>query len=125
MKLIIPAPSADERGKFASPDSPMNKPCLITRISVAGLLTGALFTAGCDGSDINLNFVVPVGLGGTPGLLNPFGITQAFVNAWLNSVLPSGSSSSSSSSTGTTTGSASPNPDDPGVLGAVVNQSGT
>lgn len=36
------------------------------------------------GDNFSLNVVVPMGLGGTPGVLNPFGIVQALVNAQLD-----------------------------------------
>ncbi len=36
------------------------------------------------GNNFSLNVVVPMGLGGTPGLLNPFGIVQAWVNSQLS-----------------------------------------
>ena len=52
------------------------------------LLACSALCSGCDpaswfGSNMNVNVVMPLGLGGTPGRLNPFGIVQAFVNSML------------------------------------------
>ncbi len=52
------------------------------------LVVCAVLTAGCEplgwiGPNFNVYTVVPLGLGGSPGLLNPFGIVQALVNALL------------------------------------------
>jgi len=60
----------------------------ITTWMVAGILISSTFSAGCEpsgwfGSNFSMNVVVPLGLAGTPGLLNPFGIVQAWVNAWV------------------------------------------
>lgn len=55
---------------------------------VAALLICSTFSIGCNpinwfGSNASYNLIIPMGLGGTPGLLNPFGIVQAMVNAAL------------------------------------------
>ena len=97
---------------------------IITRLTAVCLTASALFAAGCDGSDFNFNIVVPVGLGGTPGILNPFGIVQAFVNAWLSTILPSGSTSTTTTGTSTTAGLPTPS-SNLGAIGAVATQNGT
>lgn len=97
----------------------------ITRLTAICLTTAALFATGCDANNLSINYVLPLGLAGTPGLLNPFGIVQAFVNAWLGTILPSSSSSSASSSSGSTTaGSPTPSSSNAGVLGVLTNQNG-
>jgi len=55
---------------------------------LVALLTCSMLTAGCEplgwfGPNFNVYTVIPLGLGGSPGLLNPFGIVQAVVNALL------------------------------------------
>ena len=60
----------------------------ITTWALIVVVACSAFSAGCEPtnwfrSNFNLNVVVPLGLGGTPGLLNPFGIVQAWVNAML------------------------------------------
>jgi hypothetical protein len=93
-----------------------------TTLKLAALLliTSTVGTAGCDpysffSGNANINFVVPVGLGGNPGFYNPFGLTQALVNALI------GGSSSSDESGGTSSSSSSastlPNA---GVLGSII-----
>jgi len=83
----------------------------------------ALFATGCDANDLTINYILPLGLAGTPGLLNPFGIVQAFVNSWLGTILPSGSSSSTGSATSGRTSASSPAPSsNDAVLGAVATQ---
>lgn len=60
----------------------------------ATILTTLLLTlslnAGCEwdflrliGPNISIGINIPLGLNGNPGLLNPFGITQALVNTLL------------------------------------------
>lgn len=49
------------------------------------MLTASIFSTGCDpvdwvGPNLTIFLSVPFGLGGNPGLLNPFGIVQALVN---------------------------------------------
>jgi hypothetical protein len=71
---------------------------------------------GCNpanffGSNFSLNFVMPLGLAGTPGLLNPFGTVQALVNSLL------GLNASSSSGSGT----AYPMPSSGSTTGTVPN----
>jgi hypothetical protein len=60
----------------------------LTIWAMAALVTCSTFSIGCEplnwfGTGFSLNFVIPLGLGGTPGLLNPFGIVQAIVNSAL------------------------------------------
>lgn len=48
-------------------------------------IAAGLLTTGCDpvdwvGPNLTVFLTVPFGLGGNPGLLNPFGIVQALVN---------------------------------------------
>ncbi len=55
---------------------------------LVAVLTCSMLTAGCEplgwfGPNFNVYTVIPLGLGGTPGLLNPFGIIQGLVNALL------------------------------------------
>ncbi len=79
--------------------------------------------ASCE--NLSINYIVPLGFAGTPGVFNPFGIVQAFVNSWLGTVLPSsGSSSSDSSSSDSSSSIASPSPTPNigAIGGAVVNQ---
>ena len=90
--------------------------------ALVGLLTFATFSAGCEpahwfGSGLNVNVVVPMGLGGTPGLLNPFGIVQAFVNSMLGS---SSSESSSSSDSSSSSGSSLPTHIADGSIGVIL-----
>jgi len=63
-----------------------------TRWTRVGLTSVALLvcltlSTGCNPinwfSGGSVNVIVPMGLGGSPGLLNPFGIVQALVNAAL------------------------------------------
>lgn len=35
------------------------------------------------GNNLDVNVVIPLGLGGSPGIFNPFGIVQALVNSAL------------------------------------------
>jgi hypothetical protein len=62
------------------------RPAVVAALVV--ILTCSLLSIGCEpanwfGSNFGLTVVVPVGLGGSPGVLNPFGIVQALVNALL------------------------------------------
>ena len=54
-------------------------------LAVAALVICSTFSTGCDpvNSIGSINLIVPMGLGGSPGYFNPFGITQAIVNAVL------------------------------------------
>ncbi len=65
---------------------------LLTTWILIALMFCSTASLGCDlvglfGSNMSVNMVVPVGLGGSPGLLNPFGIVQA----WVNSLIGGGS----------------------------------
>jgi hypothetical protein len=53
--------------------------------ALAALVICSTFSTGCDplNSINSINVILPLGLGGTPGLLNPFGIIQALVNSAL------------------------------------------
>lgn len=72
------------------------------------------FVAGCEplgffGPNLGINLIVPLGLNGNPGVLNPFGIVQALVNTAITS---------GGSATGPAAGTA---PDGPGGLdGGVI-----
>ena len=62
----------------------------ITAWTLAGILCCAPFAGGCDpinwiGPNLGLDIIVPLGMGGSPGLFNPFGIVQAIVNGMLGS----------------------------------------
>jgi|CXWL01.1.fsa_nt_gi hypothetical protein len=70
---------------------------LITTWTLLGLITCSALSTGCPiGGNTTVSFIAPAGLGGAPGFYNPFGITQAIVNALLGA--------------GGSSGSASPNP---------------
>lgn len=60
----------------------------ISTWAILAVLACSFLSTGCEplnwfGNNLSLNFVVPLGLGGTPGVFNPFGIVQALVNAAL------------------------------------------
>lgn len=60
----------------------------LTTWMAAILVLCASLSAGCQpvnwfGSNFSLYIALPLGLGGSPGLLNPFGIVQAIVNSLL------------------------------------------
>ncbi len=60
----------------------------ITTWTLVGMMACTTLAAGCEPSNffrsnLSVNVVVPLGLAGTPGLLNPFGVVQAVVNAML------------------------------------------
>ena len=64
----------------------MKKPIRRTRLALCTVLGLSALTAGCDpvnwvGPNWFISLNVPLGLGGSPGLLNPFGLVQALVNA--------------------------------------------
>ncbi len=66
---------------------------LLTTWTLIVLVFCSTASLGCDlvslfGTNMSINTVVPIGLGGSPGLLNPFGIVQA----WVNSLIGGGSS---------------------------------
>lgn len=95
---------------------------------VSLVMTGALvFTvcgaAGCDasgffGPNFSVNLIIPTGFGGNPGAYNPFGITQAIVNAFLGA-----GSTGGTTTTGSGSGSgATPSPvPAANVIGAITN----
>ena len=65
---------------------------------IVGTLLCSVLSSGCEplnwfGNNLSANVVVPLGLAGTPGLFNPFGIVQALVNAVLGVSGSSGGSS--------------------------------
>lgn len=81
-----------------------------TTLTIATLLLAAATfgSTGCIlGGNSNFNIIVPTGFGGNPGFYNPFGLTQALVNALIGGSSSSGDSSSSSSSS--SAGSTVPN----------------
>ena len=85
----------------------------------------SVLSTGClIGENLTITTVIPVGLAGTPGLLNPFGIVQAFVNAALSNILGTGSTSSSSGSSTSSTITPSPTPS-VAAIGAAVSQAQT
>jgi len=61
---------------------------IITLVTTTTLSTGcsSLFTSG----SASYNVIIPLGLGGSPGVFNPFGIVQALVNAALGTALGTG-----------------------------------
>lgn len=63
----------------------MKKSTKRNKLAVSMMLTASLFSTGCNpvdwvGPNLTIFLSVPFGLGGSPGLLNPFGIVQALVN---------------------------------------------
>ena len=69
------------------------RPAVVAALVV--IMTCSLLSTGCEpanwfGSNFGLTVVVPVGLGGSPGVLNPFGIVQALVNALLGTAASTG-----------------------------------
>lgn len=97
---------------------------IITWMTVLCLMGASALSAGCSAENISINYLLPLGLGGSPGFYNPFGIVQAFVNSWLGTVLPGSSSTTGSTTTGTG-GSPSPTPTNVGAIGATVTQPGS
>jgi hypothetical protein len=99
----------------------------ITTWALIGTLACSMLAAGCEPSNFfrsnfGVNIVLPMGLGGTPGLLNPFGIVQAFVNT----LLGTGSSGEEETEGGGTDSSAAAVPPtflDP-AIGVVVGRPG-
>jgi hypothetical protein len=59
----------------------------ITIAALLAILLCSTFSTGCNplgwfGSNFTLTLYIPLGLDGTPGILNPFGIFQALVDQW-------------------------------------------
>lgn len=60
----------------------------MTALMLAGCIGASALSSGCSihnwlgifGPNFRINLVIPLGLNGNPGLLNPFGIIQALVN---------------------------------------------
>ncbi|MFH1417707.1 MAG: hypothetical protein ABII12_05400 [Planctomycetota bacterium] len=80
---------------------------LLTSWILIALMLCSTGSVGCDptgwfGSNMSVNVIVPVGLGGSPGLLNPFGVVQA----WVNSLI--GTADSSDDGDGGAAGSSNP-----------------
>lgn len=75
----------------------------LAKLTTALLIACTCGSSGCDaayrflGSNFNLSIIVPTGFGGNPGFYNPFGITQAIVNAFLGANTSSGGESSEDS----------------------------
>jgi hypothetical protein len=72
----------------------------VVALVLTGLLICAPLSSGCEpinwfGPNFSLDLVIPLGLGGTPGLLNPFGIVQALVNALFGATSAGATSSAS------------------------------
>jgi hypothetical protein len=74
----------------------------LRRNTVALVLTGLLVCAplsgGCEplhwfGPNLSLDLIVPLGLDGAPGLLNPFGMVQAWADALFGATSTGGTSS--------------------------------
>jgi hypothetical protein len=95
----------------------------ITAWTLAGILCCAPLAGGCDplnwfGPNLTVDVIVPLGMGGSPGLFNPFGIVQAIVNGMLG-VSSTGSTDSSAYATPDATASTAAQPYNP-VIGAVL-----
>lgn len=65
----------------------------MTTYALVGLLACTSFSAGCEvtslfGTNMTVDLIVPLGLGGTPGLFNPFGLVQAWVNSLFGARAP-------------------------------------
>jgi hypothetical protein len=80
-----------------------------TRLAVAAAVLFSPMLVGCDavgvlGPNFSLNYVLPLGFGGAPGLFNPYGIIQALVNVALGSALPSDSGGDSAAPQGNPSG---------------------
>lgn len=89
----------------------------ITTWAVLALLSCATVSTGCEpsgllGANLNLNFIVPLGLNGTPGFYNPFGLVQALVNSLVRATTPG--------SDGGSGGGAGDGGADPGAIGGVL-----
>lgn len=73
----------------------MRRKTIGTKLAIVTALVVSPMLAGCDavgllGPNFSLNYVLPLGFGGAPGLYNPYGIVQAIVNSLLGTALPSG-----------------------------------
>lgn len=80
---------------------------------LAATLACSTLSAGCSpvgffGPNFTLSLVIPLGLSGTPGLFNPFGIVQSLVNSLLGAVAASGGGTTGSAGTGGSGGSIVP-----------------
>ena len=67
----------------------MKRRRLTTLCTLIALLTCSTLSTGCNplswfGPNLTIGVTIPLGLGGNPGLFNPFGIVQALVNSLLN-----------------------------------------
>lgn len=80
---------------------------------LAGCIAASALSSGCAihnwlgifGPNFSINLVIPLGLNGNPGLLNPFGIIQALVNGTLGLAASNGGSNGTGgSNTGGNTG---------------------
>lgn len=64
----------------------------ITAWTLAACISASALSGGCAidnplgfiGPNLTINLILPLGLNGNPGLLNPFGIIQALVAGTLN-----------------------------------------
>ncbi len=93
----------------------------VTKMTALSLVLSATLATGCEplnwfGSNLTITNIVPVGLGGSPGLLNPFGIVQAFVNSLL------GIGSSTTTDTSSSSGGAASAVPDAGTISTVVTR---
>ncbi|MBN2560966.1 MAG: hypothetical protein JXQ75_08555 [Phycisphaerae bacterium] len=94
----------------------------ITAWALVVILVCSSLAVGCEPtnffrSNLNVNLVVPLGFAGTPGLLNPFGIVQAWINALL------GADATGDDGGGSQSPTAAPSPPtslDPSI-GAILN----
>lgn len=96
---------------------------IVTKFTAFTLVLSATLATGCEparwfGPNFTVTNVIPVGLGGSPGILNPFGVVQALVN----SLLGVGTTTTDTSDTGTGTGAAPSAVPDPGTISTVVTQ---
>lgn len=100
----------------------MNRNRMVTKWTALSLVLSATLATGCEplnwfGTNLTITNIVPVGLGGSPGLLNPFGIVQAFVN----SLLGIGTTTTTETSDSGSGGAGSPVPN-AGTISTVVTQ---
>lgn len=83
---------------------------------LAGCITASALSSGCAihnwlgifGPNFTINLVIPLGLNGNPGLLNPFGIIQALVSGTLALAGNPGASNGTGGTGGTGNGGVPP-----------------
>lgn len=87
----------------------MKQPNRRTKLLLCSLLTVSAMSTGCDpinwfGPNLFVSLNIPLGLGGAPGLLNPFGIVQALINSAVGASADAGDSATFPSPTSTAPG---------------------